>query len=53
MLVGLQLFISQLLIIYIGILYLQSRYIYNTSYGYDKSQQLVTTLPIITDEARD
>ena len=34
-LVGLQLFISQLLIIYIGILYLQSRYIYNTSYGYD------------------
>ncbi len=49
-LVGLQLFIAQLLIIYIGILQMQSRYIYNTSYGYDKSQLLSTTLPIITDE---
>lgn len=49
-LVCLQFFIAMLLAIYIGILYMQSRYIFNTSYGYAKDQLLTTTLPIITDD---
>ena len=43
-LVGLQLFISLLLTCYIGILYLQSHYIYNSDYGYDKNELLYAYL---------
>ena len=45
MLVCLQLTISMLMIIYIGILALQSHYIYNSTYGFDKDRVLVGTLP--------
>lgn len=44
-LVGLQLCISALMIIYIGILYCQARYIYNLPYGYDKENLLIANLP--------
>ena len=45
MLVGLQLFISMLMVCYIGILYLQSHYIYTSDYGYDKDELLYAYLP--------
>ena len=45
LLVFLQLFISMTLISYIGILYMQSNYIYNSTYGYDKNQILISRLP--------
>ena len=44
-LVGLQLFISMLMVCYIGILYLQSHYIYTSDYGYDKDELLYAVLP--------
>ena len=44
-LVGLQLFISVLMVCYIGILYLQSHYIYTSDYGYDKDVLLYARLP--------
>ena len=43
-LVGLQLFISMLMVCYIGILYLQSHYIYTSDYGYDKDELLYAYL---------
>ena len=44
-LVCLQLTISMLMVIYIGALYLQGRYIFNSHYGYDKDRILYTPLP--------
>lgn len=44
-LVGFQLFVSLLMVSYIGILFLQRNYIYNMDYGFDKDQILTTTLP--------
>ena len=52
-LVGLQLFISLLLTCYIGILYLQSHYIYNSDYGYDKNELLFAYLPNELKEKKD
>lgn len=52
-LVGLQLFISLLLTSYIGILYLQSHYIYNSDYGYDKDELLFAYLPNELKEKKD
>ncbi|MCH5311805.1 MAG: FtsX-like permease family protein [Prevotella sp.] len=52
-LVGLQLFISLLLTSYISILYLQSHYIYNSDYGYDKDELLYAYLPKELKEKRD
>ena len=40
-----QLFISMLMFIYVGILFMQSRYIINSEYGYDKDKVLATELP--------
>ena len=37
-LICLQLFISSMMVIYIGILFLQSHYIYTSDYGFDKDQ---------------
>ena len=45
LLVGLQLFVSMLLLCYIGILYLQSHYIYTSDYGYAKDELLYAQLP--------
>ena len=44
MLVGLQLFISLLMVSYIGILYLQSHYIYTSDYGFEKDEVLYARL---------
>ena len=44
-LVALQLLISLILVTYIGILYLQSHYIYHSDYGYDKDQIVYAQLP--------
>ena len=43
-LVCLQLFISMLMVIYIGILYQQSKHIINSPYGFDKNQLLYSNL---------
>ena len=45
-LLGMQLFISLLMVSYIGILYLQRNHIINSDYGYHKDQILTTSLPI-------
>lgn len=44
-----QLFISMLMVIYVGILYIQSHYVLNSEYGYDKDQVLSTELPYMLD----
>ena len=44
-LVGLQLGISFLMVIYIGILFAQTRFIFNSPYGYDKENLLMAKLP--------
>ena len=44
-LVFLQLLASMFMVTYIGYLFLQNRYIFNSSYGYDKNQILVCPLP--------
>lgn len=49
-LVFIQLFISMIMIIYIGILYIQSRYIFNSDYGFDKDQIIFTKLPTSLSE---
>ena len=43
-LVGLQLFISMVVVCYIGILYLQSHYIFNSDYGFNVNRMLTVTL---------
>ena len=45
LLVFLQLLISMILIGYIGILYVQSDFIYSSHYGYDKDRILIAELP--------
>jgi len=40
MLVGLQMFVAFVMVIYIGILWQQSRFIYTSDYGFDKDQVL-------------
>ena len=52
-LLGLQLTVSMMMIIYFGILYLQSRYIFNSPYGYDTEQILLTKLPNNIEVALD
>ncbi len=44
-LVFLQLLVSMTMVIYIGILFMQSQYIYTSDYGFDKDRILMTTLP--------
>lgn len=44
-LVFVQLFVSMLMVSYIGILISQNHYIYTSAYGYDKDRILCTTLP--------
>ena len=44
-LVSLQVFISFILVTYIGILYLQSHFIYHSDYGFDKDELLYSQLP--------
>ena len=46
-LVCMQLFVSMLMVAYIGILFLQNRYIFNQPYGFDKDQLLNSHLPYI------
>ena len=46
-LVTLQLFVSLMMIIYIGILFLQRNYIFNSSYGYNKDQIFFCSLPFV------
>ena len=44
-LLSLQLVVSMMMITYFGILYLQSRFIFDSPYGYDTEQILITKLP--------
>lgn len=44
-LVFMQLFASMFMVTYIGYLFLQNRYIFSSSYGYDKNSILVCSLP--------
>ena len=44
-LVFIQLLVSMLMIIYIGILFMQSRYIFNSDYGFDKDKVIMAQLP--------
>lgn len=43
LLMCLQFIISMLMVIYIGVLYLQGRYIFNSDYGFDKDRILVSS----------
>ena len=45
-LVCLQLFVSSLMAIYIGILYLQSQYIYTSDYGFDKAEVVYADMSV-------
>lgn len=49
-LVCLQLFISLLMVTYISILYLQSHYIYNSDYGYDKDEVVYANIAPMMDK---
>ena len=51
LLMFLQLLISMMMVIYIGVLYLQGRYIFNSNYGFDKDRILVSSCK--TDISRD
>ena len=53
LLVALQLFVSFYLITYIGILFMQDYYIYNSQYGYDKNRVLYTSLTPSEIDYRD
>ena len=44
LLVAMQVFVSLVLVTYIGILYLQSHYIYHSDYGFDKDELLYSQL---------
>ena len=46
LLIGMQLCISMLMIIYIGMLYRQSQFIFNSDYGYDSRQIIMAELPL-------
>ena len=48
-LICMQLAISLLLVMYIGILYMQNRYIFTSNYGYNKDRILVSLLPVYSD----
>lgn len=54
-LVFFQLFASMFMVTYIGFLFLQDRYIFNSSYGYDKNNILLCQLPSNEDnnQSRD
>ena len=50
LLVGLQLFVSMLMVCYIGILMMQSHYIYTSDYGYDKDELLYANVSMALDK---
>ena len=50
-LIGMQLCISMLMIIYIGMLYRQGQFIFNSEYGYDCDQILLSELPLPDDDS--
>ena len=45
-LTGIQIGISMLMVIYLGCLYQQSRYIFNSEYGYDRESVMLGELPL-------
>ncbi len=45
-LIGVQLCVSMLMIIYLGVLYKQSWFIFNSDYGFDKDRILMSELPL-------
>ena len=49
-LIFLQLFASMFMVTYIGYLYQQTRFIFNSDYGYDKNQILVCPLPFDNEQ---
>ena len=49
-LIILQLFASMFMVTYIGFLYQQTRFIFNSDYGYDKNQILVCPLPFDNEQ---
>lgn len=52
-LTGIQLFISLFMIIYLGFLYQQSRFIFNSEYGYNRDGILLAALPVSYDYTHD
>ena len=52
-LVALQLFVSLVLVAFIGILYLQSHFIFHSDYGYDKDQIIYAQLPAELMQKKD
>ena len=50
-LVCIQLFLSLMMFIYIGILFMQTYYIYNSEYGYDNDRILTTLIPYETADS--
>ncbi len=52
-LVTLQLFVSLVLVAFIGILYLQSHFIFHSDYGYDKDQIIYAQLPAELMQKKD
>ena len=51
-LIFLQLFASMFMVTYIGYLFLQNRFIFNSNYGYDKNHILVCSLPSDDEHAK-
>lgn len=50
LLVFFQLLVSIMMVTYIGVLYMQSRHIFNSDYGFDKDQILMTEIPLQLSE---
>ena len=50
-LIGLQLFASFLIVTYLGTLFVEYLFIFNSSYHYDHKQVLISTLPINTNDS--
>lgn len=53
LLVGVQFVISFVLVVFVGIMYMQSRYIFTSDYGYDKDQLIVATATPEVYKSRD
>lgn len=49
--IGFQLFISFLMVIYLGILILEEYYIFHSDYGYNKEQLFMSTVPLTTSDS--
>lgn len=53
LLVGLQLVMAFVMVVFVGIIYCQRDYIYNSDYGYDKDELLIANLSGMPNEQHD